>query len=182
MSASQLCFIYSTSLTLFSPSYNCASWLGIKHQVTSLLFPVASFHSILVWCHSVLFCWGRCRIHSLVSFFSLGLFFGLLVFRGSILSNLQGCFDILRYFFQVCSKAFLSLMILLISAFLRANFFKQNLGAFSCVFFYRVYLHLGSILSSTPYIGLLCLLRMHAINSCDSDSDGMISPIMVNRS
>ena len=27
----------------------------------------------------------------------------------------------------------------------------------------------GSVLSSTPYIGLLCLLRMHAINSCVGD-------------
>ena len=46
---------------------------------------------------------------------------------------------------------------------------------------------LVSVLSSTSYIGLLCLLKMHAINSCvggthDSDSDGMISPVMVNRS
>ena len=28
----------------------------------------------------------------------------------------------------------------------------------------------GSILSNTPYIGLLCLLRMHAINSCVGDT------------
>ena len=28
----------------------------------------------------------------------------------------------------------------------------------------------GSVLSSTPYIGLLCLLRMHAINSCVGDT------------
>ena len=47
--------LYSTSLTLAEPSYNRSGWLGIKHQVTSLLFPVAIFHSVLVWCRSVLF-------------------------------------------------------------------------------------------------------------------------------
>ena len=56
--SSSLC---STSLTLSSPSYNRTGWMGIKHQVTSLLFPVAIFHSVLVWCHSVLFCLGRYR-------------------------------------------------------------------------------------------------------------------------
>ncbi len=33
------------------------------------------------------------------------------------------------------------------------------------VFFYRTFLLSGFVLSSTPYIGLLFLLRMHAINS-----------------
>ena len=64
-------FLYSTSLTLSSPSYNRTGWLGIKHQVTSLLFPVSIFHSVLVWRRSVPFCLGRCRINSLVSFFVL---------------------------------------------------------------------------------------------------------------
>ena len=46
------------------------------------------------------------------------------------------------------------------------------LGTFSSVFFYRAFFKLfisGSVFSSTPYIGLLCLLRMHAINSCVGD-------------
>jgi len=41
----------------------------------------------------------------------------------------------------------------------------------SWVFFYRAVLS-GSVLSSTPFIGLLCLLRMHAINSCVGDDHG----------
>ena len=43
------------------------------------------------------------------------------------------------------------------------------LRAFSWVYFYRAFLS-GSVLSSTPYIGLLCLLRMHVINSCVGDT------------
>jgi len=38
------------------------------------------------------------------------------------------------------------------------------------VFLYRAFLLSGSVLSSTPYIGLLCLLRMHIINSCVGDT------------
>ena len=55
-----------------------------------------------------LFCLGRYRIRTLVSFFSSGLFFGLPVFRGSVLRNLQGCFDILSSFFRVYSVPFLA--------------------------------------------------------------------------
>ena len=44
------------------------------------------------------------------------------------------------------------------------------LGDFSWVFFYRAFLLSGSVLFSTPYIGLLCFLRMHAINSCVGDT------------
>ncbi len=80
------------------------------------------FHSFLVSCDSVLFCLGRYRTRTVVNFFSTVLFFGLPVFRGSVLSNLWGCFDMLISFFRVCSQAFLSLVILLISAFLRALF------------------------------------------------------------
>ena len=38
------------------------------------------------------------------------------------------------------------------------------------VFFYRAFHLSGSVLSSTPYIGLLCLLRVHTINSCVGDT------------
>jgi len=128
LSASSL---YSTSLTLYLPWYNRTGWLGIKHQVTSLLFPVAIFYSVLIWCRCVLFSLGRCRIHSLVSFFSLGLFFGLRVFWGSVLSNLQGWFDMLSFcvcFFRVCSKAFIALVILLISTIQRVHFSSFSWG------------------------------------------------------
>ena len=90
--------------------------------------------------------------------FSSGLFFGLPVFRGFILSSLQGCLDILS-FFRVCSKAILSLVILLISAIQRVHFSYSSQGIFFYLFFYRAFLS-GSVLSSTLYIGLLCLLRI----------------------
>ena len=47
-------------------------------------------------------------------------------------------------------------------------FFLFSSGLF-CGSFYRAFLF-GCDLSSTPYIGLLCLLRMHAINSCVGDT------------
>ena len=102
-------------------------------------------------------------------FFSVGLFFGLPVFRGSVLSNLQRCFDILSSFWEVCSKVFLCLVNILISAFLRANFSKCSRGFFVGLLLTRFFLS-GSVVSSTPYIGLFCLLRMHAINSCVDDA------------
>ena len=52
----------------------------------------------------------------------------------------------------------------------KGSFFLIFLGLFVWVFFYRAFLLSGSVLSSTPYIGLLCLLRMHAINSCVGDA------------
>ena len=70
---------------------------------------MAIFHSVRVWCDSVLFCLGRYRIRTLVNFFSSGLFFGLPVFRGSVLRNLQGCFDILSSFWGGYSVQFLAI-------------------------------------------------------------------------
>ena len=67
-----------------------------------------------------------------------------------------------------CSMAFLSFVILLISAIQRVHFLIL-LRAFLGVFFYRTFLS-DFDLSSTSYIGLLCLLRMHAINSCVVDT------------
>ena len=55
-------------------------------------------------------------------------------------------------------------------SFFKGSFFLNFLGAFSWVFFYRAFLHSGSVVSSTPYIGLLCLLRMQAMNSCVGDA------------
>ena len=93
------------------------------------------------------------------------------MFSDSVLSNLQNCFFLFLFlytdfFSQACVYAFLSLVILLISAILRAHFLTSS-GGF---FIYRAFLLSGSVLSSTPYIGLLCLLRMHAINSCVNDA------------
>ena len=149
-------------------SFDLAWNPGIKHEVTSLLFPVAIFHSGLVWCRSVLFCLGHCRIHSLVSFFRLGLFFGLRVFRDSVFSNLQSCFDILSSFFGFVLRAFYLQWFCWYQLF-KGLIFLNFLGAFLWVFFYRAFLS-GFDLSSTSYIGLLCLLRMHAINSCVGDA------------
>ena len=112
----------------------------------------------------------RARIRSVASFFSSGLFFGLPVFRGSVLSNLI-CLVLSSFFFLGgggCSKAFLSLVILLISDFLRAHS-SPALFFFFFFFFFSSFFLSGSVLSSTPYIGLLCLLRMHTINSCVGD-------------
>ena len=61
--------------------------------------------------------------------FSSGLFFDLPVFRGFVLSSLQGCLDILS-FFRVCSKAILCLVILLISAIQRVHFSYSSQGIF----------------------------------------------------
>ena len=99
----------------------------------------------------------------------MGSFLGLPVFRGSVLSNLQGSFDILSSFFLVYSKAFLSLATLLISAVQRAHLFFIFLRPVSWVFFYGAFPP-GSVISSTLYIGLLCLLRMHTLNSYVGDT------------
>ena len=119
------------------------------------------------------------RICSVVSFFSLGSFLGLPVFRGSVLSNLQGSFDILSSFFgfilrpfsllQLCWFQLFKGLALLISAVQRINLFFIFLRPISWVFFYCAFPP-GSVISSTLYIGLLCLLRMHAINSCVGDT------------
>ena len=69
--------------------------------------------------------------------------------------------------FSGLSKAFLSLMILLISAFLRPHISYSSQGFFVGLLLPRFFiLFYGSVLSSTPYVELPCLLRMHAINSC----------------
>ena len=92
------------------------------------------------------------------------MFFGLPVFRFSFLSNLQGRFHILSSFWGFVLSP-LCLVILLISAILRAHFsyFSQGFffDAFSTVlFFFLVQFFLA---------GLRCLLTMHALNSCVGD-------------
>ena len=152
---------------------------------------MAIFHSVLVWCHSVLFSLGCCRLHSFDSFLSMGLFFGLCVFRGSVLSNLQGCFDILNSFSELfCSilsnlQGYFDILSSFFGFILRLSLFSDSVDfSFSkCSyflnlsrlflgggFFYRAFLLSGSVLSSTPHTGLLCLLRMHTINSCVGDT------------
>ena len=48
-------------------------------------------------------------------------------------------------------------------------FHGSSSPAFFFSFFFLSFFLSGSVLSNTPYIGLLCLLRMHAINSCVGD-------------
>ena len=62
-------------------------------------------------------------------------------------------------------------MILLISAIQRAHLKNSSGGFFmgpssTALLFFLVFV----FSSSTPYIGLLCFLRMHAINSCVGDT------------
>ena len=95
-----------------------------------------------------------------LAFLSLGVFF------------LAICRAVLIYLvpFSVCSKAFLSLVILLILAIQRAHFSYSSQGFLVGLLLPRIFSPSGSVLSSTPYIGLLCLPRMHAINSCVGDT------------
>ena len=127
---------------------------------------MAIFHSVLVWCRSVLFCLGRCRIHSLVSFFSLGQLLSLevlfLAFSGAVLIYVV-LFSGLFYGISIFSDS-------VDFIYSKGSFFLNFPGASLRVFFYRAFLLSGSLLSSTPCIGLLCLLRMHAINSSVNDT------------
>ena len=77
-------------------------------------------------------------------------------------------------------------MFLVILAILRAPFFKiffynNSSGGTSSAFFFSrffsvffffvfFFFHSGSVLSSIPHTGLLCLLRIHAINSSVGDT------------
>ena len=114
----------------------------------------------------VLFCLGRCRIHSLVSFFSLGQLLSLevlfLAFSGVVLIYVV-LFSGLFYGISIFSDS-------VDFIYSKGSFFLNFPGASLRVFFYRAFLLSGSLLSSTPCIGLLCLLRMHAINSCVNDT------------
>ena len=133
---------------------------------------MAIFHSDLVWCRSVLFSSGHCGIHSLVSFWAWACSLTFVSLGVPCLAICRAVFIYLVLFFLGGGglyKAFLSLVILLISAF-KGLIFLTFLGAFLWVFFCRGFLVSGSVLSSTPYIGLLCLLRMHAVNYCVGDA------------
>ena len=99
----------------------------------------------------ILFCLGRYRIRTLVSFFSLDSFFGLPVFRGSVVSTLQGCF----IYLVLLGGLFEGLSLFSDSvdfSFSKDSFFLICSGLF----------HWSSspALFFSPYIGLLCLLRM----------------------
>ena len=112
---------------------------------------------------SVLFCLGRCRIHSLVSFFSVGLSFGLRVFSGFVLSNLQGCFDILSSFFGFVLRPFYLYWFCWFQLFKGLIFLillRLFRGSFSTALFFLVLF----------FLALLCLPRMHAISSCVGDT------------
>ena len=87
--------------------------------------------------------------------FSSGLFFDLPVYRGFVLSSLQGCLDILSFFFGFILRPFSDSVDFSYS---KGSFFLFFSGHFF-FFFNRAFLS-GSVLSSTLYIGLLCLLRI----------------------
>ena len=124
-------FSTSSSLMSFSP-LSCFLWLlsllggffffcsllsGTSYG--SFLSSVCDVFGFLFVCCCCVFCWAVSHtalsllvlfspvcwawIHSLFSFFSLGLFFGLPVFSDSVLNNLQRCFfDILICFSETC--------------------------------------------------------------------------------
>ena len=86
------------------------------------------------------------------------------MFSGSVLSNLQG------YFFLYTDLIFSDLC-LGFSLFSDCVDFSYSKGSlFKWVFFYRAFLPSGSVLFSSPYIGLLCFLRMYAINLSVGDT------------
>ena len=112
-------------LLLLLLSMAAFSYVGLLFSLLSVTFwrcfPKPSSTELFSW-GVVVWAVCRARIRSFVSFFSSGLFFGLRIFRVSVLNNVQGRFHILSSFWCVCSEAFLSLVILLISAILRPYF------------------------------------------------------------
>ena len=74
----------------------------------------------------------------------------------SVLSDLQGCF--LVYLFLFVRLVLFVFSVSVDFRYSKGVIFLILLGAFSWVFFYRAFLLSGSDLSSTPYVGLLCLL------------------------
>ena len=85
--ASSLFFLFSLGPRM-APFFVCDFFVcGLPGPYSTQLFPLLVLFSAVC----------RAWIHFLCSFFSLGLFFGLLVFSDSVLRNLQGCFYI--YFF-----------------------------------------------------------------------------------
>ena len=120
-----------------------------------------------------LFSWGvvfwavcRARIRSLVGFFSSGLFFGLPMFRVSVLSNLQGRFNII-------SSWAVGVGVLFPFLFSDSVDFSYSEGSFF-LFFSRIFHASSTVLFFFLVLfflaGLHCLLRMHALNSCVGDT------------
>ena len=96
------------------------------------------------------------------------MFFGLPVFRGFVLIHFQGCFDILSSFFGfVLSPFSYSFSDSVDFSYSKGSFKKKKkfsgvfCGSSSAAVFFLVLFFLA---------GLHCLLRMHAINSCVSDT------------
>ena len=117
-------------------------WVRLFHGIYLSHLPPSSFLEGLI----VFWAVYRARIRLLVGFFSSGLFFGLPIFSVSVFNNLQGRLHIISSF-GGCSYTFVSLVILLISAILRAHFLLFFFRDFSCVF-YRAFLLSGSVVSS----------------------------------
>ena len=131
----------------------------------SLSLPEPSSTQLFSW--GVVF-WAVCtaRIRSLAGFFTSYLFFGLPMFRVSVLINLQGRFHIISSWgWGGGYYSLFSLVILLISAILKAHF-----SYFSQGFFMRLLPCFSSFWFCSFFAGLHCLLRMHALNSCVGDT------------
>ena len=93
------------------------------------------------------------------------MFFGLPVFRGFVLIHFQGCFDILSSFFGfVLSPFSYSFSDSVDFSYSKGSFFLFFSGIFqgssSAALFFLVLF----------FLALLCLLRIHALNSCVGDA------------
>ena len=97
------------------------------------------------------------------------MFFGLPIFRVSVLNNLQGRLHIISSFFFWGGGGCLFLCL-----FSDSVDFSYSKGSFF-LFFSGIF-HASSTLLFSPFLilfylaGLHCLLRMHALNSCVSDT------------
>ena len=104
--STQLFLLVVSNILLLSMSAFC--YVGLLS-----LFWVWLFHAVFLSSSTQLFSWGvvfwavcRVRIRSVVSFFSSGLLFGPPVFRGLVLSNLQGCYAVPSTFFGYILRPF----------------------------------------------------------------------------
>ena len=144
----------------------------------SLSLPEPSSTQLFSW--GVVF-WAVCRvrIRSLVSFFSSGLFFGLPMFRVSVLSNLQERFHIISSFGG---------LFLFLSHFSDCVDFSYSEGSFF-LFFSRIFHGSSTVLFFLSGSVLSSRAALSSNNACHQflcrwhvTPTVMISPVMVNRS
>ena len=166
--STQLCFLVVLLLLLLSMT----AFFSLLIATFSRSLPEPSSTQLLSW-GIVFSAVCRARIRSLVSFCCSGLFFGLPIFGVSVLSNLQGPFDILSSF-GVCvcggggGGGFLGFSLCSDSddfSYSEGSVFVFFSGishaSSTMLFFFLVLFFLAA---------LHCLLRMHALNSCVGDT------------